>query len=599
MNLADVRGVDTSGLGDLATSLASRASSFEEARAQFAKITQFPGWQGAAKDAAASSFQNTDKSLLDDVARVSAVHQAAFELASDFQQLQTRLRELEQQAASIGAKLGDDGKVMFQDGAHPDDAQRHRAVVIGDAAYELVLDADRLDQKAGEVLKKAASGEIAAAGTGNETTAALAGAAQGTLGVAEPPKGENGKPVSPDFNTAWWNDLTKEQRQWVQSMHPEWVGNLDGVPSSARDEANRTMLPGDIARLQAEVDRLQKQKDNEFGHGTFSNTDSDLWYAQRRLEGAKAVQRALNDNPGAKLLVLDPDYGERGRAAIALGDPDTADHIAVTAPGVNSSPEHSIGGMTREAGDLKAETEQVLKNNGHGNETVSTIAWVGYEPPQAQIDATHMNPFGDGFDNVGPGGVLDEPGGASEVSSEAKAKVGAANLSSFYEGLSAAWHPESGDSGTSPHITALGHSYGSLTTSLALQQTSSGIVENAVFYGSPGLNLDSANQLPVPVGHAYDMQAPDDPIQKVPDYTGRYGANPTEIPGFTQLSAQAGDTTGDAAPGTTVHHDGASGHSDYPRSSNGQLRMPGYNMSVIVAGMTGQDGRPDLTVKGK
>ena len=599
MNLADVRGVDTAGLGDLATSLASRASSFEAARAQFAKITRFPGWSGSAKDAAAGSFQNTDKSLLDDVARVSAVHQATLELAADFQQLQARLRELEKEAASLGAKLGDDGKVTFPEGAPwPDPTQQQRASVIGSEAYALVLDADRLDEKAGEVLKRAASGEITSAGADNETMAALSGAAQGTLGVPEPPKGDKGGPVSPVFNTAWWNDLTPQQREWVESSHPEWVGNLDGVPASARDEANRKQLPGEIVKLQAEVDRLQKQKDSELGHGAFTNTDSDLWYAQRRLEGAKAVEKALRDNPGTKLMVFDPEHGQRGLAAIATGDPDTADHISVTTPGVNSSPEHSIGDLTKEAAEQKRETEKILNKNGHGNETVSTIAWIGYEPPQAQIDFSHI-PGEHDFDNVGPAGWRDEPAGLSDVSSEAKAKVGAASLSQFYEGLSAAWHPAEGDSGTSPHVTAFGHSYGSLTTSLALQQTVPGIVENAVFYGSPGLELASVDQLPVAPGHAYTMQAPNDPIQMVPDNIPRFGPNPAEIPGITRLSTEAGDTTGDAAPGTVVHHDGASGHSEYPRSSNGQLRMPGYNMAVILAGMTGQDGRPDLTVKGQ
>jgi hypothetical protein len=348
--------------------------------------------------------------------------------------------------------------------------------------------------------------------------------------------------------------------------------------------------------MQAEVDRLQKQLDSEFGHGKFSNTDSDLWYAQRRLEGLKETEKALRDNPGTKLLVLDPDYGTRGRVAIGTGDPDTADHISVATPGVNSSPGQSVGEMTKEAVELQKETKQVLINNGHGNETVSTISWIGYEPPQAQLDPQHLDKTGD----VGPGGLRDEPGGLSDVASDAKAKAGAASLSSFYEGLSAAWHPAGGDSATSPHITALGHSYGSLTTSLALQQTQAGVVENAVFYGSPGLELGSVDQLPVAPGHAFAMQADNDPISMVPDYSGHYGPNPTDTPGITRLSTHAGDTTGDAAPGTTVHHDGASGHSEYPRNGdNGQLRMPGYNMAVVVAGMTGQDGRPDLTKRGE
>ncbi|WP_245535323.1 alpha/beta hydrolase [Segniliparus rotundus] len=591
-----MRSVDVAALGDLATSLASRASSLEEARAQFAKITQFPGWSGTAKDAAAGSFQRADASLLDDVARVSAVHQAVLELSADFAQLQARVRELEREAASIGAVLGDDGKVTFPEGAPwPDATQQHRALVIGGEAYELMTDADRLDEKAGEVLRKAVGGEINAAGTGNETQAALAGAAQGTLGMPEPPKAPGGH-ADPSYNAGWWKDLTPEQRRRVLDLHPEWVGNLDGVPASVHDEANRKMLPGDIARLQAEVDRLQKQLDSEFGHGAFSNTDSDLWYAQRRLEGLQATEKALRDNPGTKLLVLDPDYGTRGRVAIGTGDPDTANHISISTPGVNSSPGQSIGEMTKEAVALKTETENVLKANGHGNETVSTISWIGYEPPQAQLDPQHLDKTGD----VGPGGLRDEPGGLSDVASDAKAKAGAASLSQFYEGISAAWHPADGDSATSPHITALGHSYGSLTTSLALQQTQTGVVDNAVFYGSPGLELPSLDRLPVATGHAYSMQAPSDPINYVPNLTEHYGPNPVEIPGITRLSTEAGDTTGDAAPGTTVHHDGAHGHSEYPRKGdNGQLRMPGYNMSVIVAGMTGQDGRPDLTKRGE
>ncbi|ADG97688.1 protein of unknown function DUF1023 [Segniliparus rotundus DSM 44985] len=532
------------------------------------------------------------------MARVSAVHQAVLELSEDFAQLQARVRVLEQEAASIGAVLDADGKVSFSEGAHPDAQQQHRAVVIGSEAYELMVDADRLDEKAGDVLRKAEDGQIGAGGAANETEAALDGAAQGTLGVPEPPKGQDGKPVSPTYNTAWWNDLTEQQREWVKSSHPEWMENLDGVPAKDRDEVNRKRLPGEIARLQAEVDRLQKKLDSEFGHGKFSNTDSDLWYAQRRLEGAKAVERALRDNKGTKLMVFDPDYGERGRAAIATGEPDTADHISVTTPGVNSSPGQSIVDMTKEAEALKRETETVLNSNGHGNETVSTIAWIGYEPPQAQLDPHHLDKTGD----VGPGGLGDEPGGLSDVSSDAKAKAGASSLSSFYEGLNAAWHPESGDAQTSPHITALGHSYGSLTTSLALQQTMPGVVDNAVFYGSPGLELPSVDRLPVAAGHAFAMQADNDPIHYVPDVFkyGAYGPNPTDTPGITRLSTHAGDTTGDAAPGATVHHEGASGHSEYGRNGdNGQLRMPGYNMAVVVAGMTGQDGRPDLTRKGE
>lgn len=65
------------------------------------------------------------------------------------------------------------------------------------------------------------------------------------------------------------------------------------------------------------------------------------------------------------------------------------------------------------------------------------------------------------------------------------------------------------------HLTVLGHSYGSLTASLALQDLNAQgahPVNDVVFYGSPGLELYSPAQLGLDHGHAYVMQAPHDPI---------------------------------------------------------------------------------------
>jgi Alpha/beta hydrolase len=52
---------------------------------------------------------------------------------------------------------------------------------------------------------------------------------------------------------------------------------------------------------------------------------------------------------------------------------------------------------------------------------------------------------------------------------------------------------------------------GSLTSSLALQQLNAqGLhpVNDAVFYGSPGLELDNPSQLGLANGHAFVMKAP-------------------------------------------------------------------------------------------
>jgi thioesterase domain-containing protein len=55
------------------------------------------------------------------------------------------------------------------------------------------------------------------------------------------------------------------------------------------------------------------------------------------------------------------------------------------------------------------------------------------------------------------------------------------------------------------YVTLLGHSYGSLTSSLALQDLNAqGLhpVNDVVFYGSPGLELTSPDQLGLGAGKA-------------------------------------------------------------------------------------------------
>ena len=66
---------------------------------------------------------------------------------------------------------------------------------------------------------------------------------------------------------------------------------------------------------------------------------------------------------------------------------------------------------------------------------------------------------------------------------------GGADLARFYEGIDASRRAD-------PHLTALGHSYGSLTTGYALQQAHG--VDDAVLFGSPGLGTDHVDDLHVP-----------------------------------------------------------------------------------------------------
>lgn len=162
--------------------------------------------------------------------------------------------------------------------------------------------------------------------------------------------------------------------------------------------------------------------------------------------------------------------------------------------------------------------------------------------------------------------------GGEAVASSSVADEAGPRLGSFYQGLAAA------STQPDPHVTALGHSYGSLTTSIGVQN-SGGAVDDAVFYGSPGLgggvdggDIQDATDLALQPGHAYVMEADDDLVAD----TGNFRGDPSSSD-LTQLSTQAGvDPTG-------VPRAESTGHAGYPRSTDGKLTMAGYNLAAVVS----------------
>ena len=121
------------------------------------------------------------------------------------------------------------------------------------------------------------------------------------------------------------------------------------------------------------------------------------------------------------------------------------------------------------------------------------------------------------------------------------ARRGGADLARFYDGIDAARR-------TDPHLTALGHSYGSLTTGYALQQAHG--VDDAVLFGSPGIGTDDLGELRVPAGHTGVVEAPWDPVADL----GWFGDDPNRLDGVTGLSARVATLPdGTTAAGSVLH----------------------------------------------
>jgi hypothetical protein len=199
--------------------------------------------------------------------------------------------------------------------------------------------------------------------------------------------------------------------------------------------------------------------------------------------------------------------------------------------------------------------------------------------------------------------------GGWQVGHDDVARVGAHDLAGFYDGLTASHE------GVPAQLTAIGHSYGSLTTGLALQEPGNHGVTDAIFYGSPGIEASTPHDLQLPPGHVFTMETPDDPIQWVYDEppiahtvapflppgvntlvetflggmdasgAGQFGPNPATNPNFVHLDT--GPAIVPNGPGSTMSLEGAHGHSDYPRfGADGQPRTTNYNIAAVIAGLS-------------
>ena len=344
--------------------------------------------------------------------------------------------------------------------------------------------------------------------------------------------------ASPDQVHAWWSALGPTQQLAVALLSSGQVGNRDGVAAWGRDLANRTQLP--LVREQLErqlADVTSGQHPYEPYGGGFYIEPAEAQELRDKLSGLDSVQDVL-DRGGRQLLVLDADSGSQLHAAVAIGDVDTADHVSVFTPGFTTTVKDSLGGIDSDMASLKVRAQQEQARDG-SFDTVATVSWLGYDAPQ--------------WDGV----VFP----SQSVASDDLARKGGDDLAQFYSGINASRDVD-------PHLTALGHSYGSTTTGFALQHEGTG-VDDAIVFGSPGLGTSERDDLHVPDGHLFRVEARRDPVADL----ATFGIDPTWLDGVDGLSAKEADIDGQQYQEST-------GHSEY--LDDGTTSQ--YNIAVTVGG---------------
>lgn len=400
---------------------------------------------------------------------------------------------------------------------------------------------DRGRSLAAEVRAVTAAARAAALGTpgADAALAAVLDAAGAVPGgppaVGAAAAGSSAAGLDPEAVARWWADLDPVTREALERSRPTLVGGLDGVPAATRDRANRTVLGAAQEVARGEERRLRERLGAARDVRDLATLGWELSEVRRRLARLDVVAAAVG-RPGRALLALEVDpvggAGDGVRAAVAQGDVDGAAHVGVLTPGFTSGVD-----------ELPARLEELRTLATAAGADTATVAWYGYDAPQV--------------------GEVADP--ARSVLSEAPARAGATRLASFLDGLDAARPADA-------HVTAIGHSYGSVVTGRAMRPGGADGVDDVVHAGSPGIGPDPGR----PPGHAWVVEAAGDPIAD----TGWFGPDPNRLPGTTGLSAREV-----ALPDGTVLA-GSHGHHEY--------LTPGTTSSHDVAAVVG--GHPERAV---
>ncbi|GAB1512246.1 alpha/beta hydrolase [Actinophytocola sp. KF-1] len=390
--------------------------------------------------------------------------------------------------------------------------QAYRAGSIPDTQAAAVL--SRLQGSYEEVLRSYAGALRGIRPAFAAATGGASGAPTTASGATVPPPGTDPRQVA-----AWWKSLPEQAQAELLATQFEALGRLRGLPAEVLNEANNHRIEADVTRFSSANTDLTNQITARAAELGIDPSDEGALRADPRLadllDQRQDVNRWLDNATAAServaearqsgydtyVLSYDPvgPGKQEGTLAIAYGNPDRADNVAVVVPGTTATLENAF--PNGEAQALRGAMDQA----GQGGN--ATIAWLGYDAPT--WDTTVASP-----DNAIQGGEL---------------------LKADVDGYrAAAENPQ--------HVTVIGHSYGSTAVGYAAMNGLA--ADDIAFIGSPGVGASGVDQLSPGAGHVWAGASEHDPIVQatsgswftadgtaVGPYDEQFGANQFAVPG--------------------------------------------------------------------
>lgn len=479
-------------------------------------------WIGGASDSAAGNVARAGKRIADHADSYRRAGRCALDCAPRLRALRDRLDATVRGAAESGLTVAPDGTVTPLGSAEAEDVRIRIVAILETAAA--------LDREAAAVLAEV----VGVGGSGGSPFGGIH--TQGPTFVPVPDPGTDPREV-----TRWWDMLGEQEREKLLTTRPGEIGGLDGIPGADRDRANRALLDSERVRLERVARELAAELDaNVFG-GLFSNADAGLEQTRNKIAALDAVAEVLARGD-RQLLTLDLS-GREAMAAVAVGDIDTADHIAVFTPGAGSTVQGSLPGYDEQIAAVRDQAGRGVGGVGGAGGAVAAVTWLNYQAPQ-----------------WGWGLTVTENSPVSDLA----ATRAAPHLAAFLSGLDAREN--------NPNVTAIGHSYGALVTGLALAQGAP--ADAAVFLGAPGIGTDDVDDLGLAQGAAFLVEADRDPVADA----GTFGGDPSFFDGLIRLSSDpAVDASGRS-------YSGSVGHSSYLSPGT----TSSHNVALVVAGLAAQ-----------
>jgi len=342
----------------------------------------------------------------------------------------------------------------------------------------------------------------------------------------------------------WWTSLSREEQETIITSHPEWIGNLNGIPIDDRHAANMNRFDETAAVLDAKLEEAEAELGWYVGSGLpqsgpGSNHYAELYLEVETLKGRKEElevlrQAFVNDNGSHKLVSLDGVSGEHLRAVVAIGDVDRADRVMVHTPGMTSTVSGSLvtfsgqwGGDVEGVQNVLNEGKTQLDREGRDDE-LAGVVFLGYDAPQwSEIDS-------------GNSVVLDN-----------SAVEGGENLAGLLDSIQTT---HEGDL----YLVASGHSYGSTVTGYALRQSTA--VDEVMVMGSPGITTRQNQDLNMIPGHVNVGEAEGFDFGGDGDFVadlGWFGGDPSTSREFNTIG------TDEWTSPEGVEYTDSKGHSEY------------------------------------